>query len=240
MAHRQQLDFVATLAKSMPDFFSGKRVLEIGSMDINGSVRRFFKDCDYLGIDVGPGPGVDIVCQGQDFRGGSESFDVVISCEVMEHNPYWVETTENMIRMLRPGGLFVLTCATTGRAEHGTARTDPKWSPNTVSEGWEYYKNLTSKHFSESISLSSWFAKFQFFENWDSFDLYLVGIKNPAAGQIGSLDKWKELQEGVEKLLARDNISRRSRYRKMAARLFGDKWFKFQRSSVKAINYWGE
>ena len=44
------------------------------------------------------------------------SFDVVISCECFEHNPYWRETFLNMTRVLRPGGLFVLTCATTGRA----------------------------------------------------------------------------------------------------------------------------
>lgn len=209
-------------------------------MDINGSVRNYFQGCNYLGIDVGHGPGVDIVCQGQDFRGESESFDVVISCEVMEHNPYWLETTKNMIRMLRPGGLFILTCATTGRPEHGTARTDPKWSPNTVDKGWDYYKNLTRSDFIQGISLDNFFEKFSFFENWDSFDLYFVGIKKFDIDEYESLKNWEKLPERIEELLKPDNISRRSRYRRIFAQTLGDNWFKTQRSIVRAIDYWGE
>jgi 2-polyprenyl-3-methyl-5-hydroxy-6-metoxy-1,4-benzoquinol methylase len=56
-------------------------------------------------------------------------FDVVISCEVMEHNPFWVATLTNMIRLLKPGGLLVMSCATIGRKEHGTARSLPGASP---------------------------------------------------------------------------------------------------------------
>jgi len=48
-----------------------------------------FSDCDYIGLDVAPGNGVDIVCEGQNYDAPDESFDVVISCEVMEHNPFW-------------------------------------------------------------------------------------------------------------------------------------------------------
>lgn len=224
----------------MPQFFVGVKVLEIGSMDINGSVRKYFHNCNYLGIDVGPGTGVDLVCQGQDFRGDTESYDVVISCEVMEHNPYWIKTTENMIRMLRPGGLFILTCATTGRPEHGTARTDPKWSPNTVSEGWEYYKNLTRTNFDKSIPLKQFFENISFFENWTSFDLYIVGIKKSLSDTTNEFSNWKEHQKTIEKNLFNDNSSRRSKYRKFSARLFGDNWFKQQRKIVATLKYFGE
>ena len=134
MAHRSQLEFVRLLAANMPEYFRGKRVLEVGSLDINGSIRQFFKDCDYTGLDVAAGPGVDVVCEGQKYD--APGFDVVISCEAMEHNPYWAETLQNMIRLCKPGGLLVMTCATIGRPEHGTARSEPESSPLTVGLGW--------------------------------------------------------------------------------------------------------
>jgi hypothetical protein len=103
MAHPEQFEFVSAVKAAFPSFLAGTRVLEIGSLDINGSVRRFFKDGQYTGIDVGPGPGVDVVCQGQDYTPPSGCFDVTISCETMEHNPYWRETFDNMLRLCRAG-----------------------------------------------------------------------------------------------------------------------------------------
>lgn len=43
------------------------------------------------------------------------------------------------IKRLRPGGLFLFTCASEGRPEHGTKATSPQDSPFTTN----YYKNLT-------------------------------------------------------------------------------------------------
>ena len=77
MAHDTQAQFIRILAEHMPEFFRDARVLEVGSLDLNGSVRRFFSNCAYTGIDVAPGKGVDIVCQGQEFRGPDGSFDHV-------------------------------------------------------------------------------------------------------------------------------------------------------------------
>ena len=37
----------------------------------------------------------------------------------------------NIERVLHPGGVLILTCATTGRHEHGTTRTSPAMSPST-------------------------------------------------------------------------------------------------------------
>ena len=120
MAHRQQQAFVATIKMAFPSYFAGSRVLEVGSLNINGSVRQHFSGGQYIGLDVGPGPGVDVVCQGQDYDAPDGSFDVVISCECLEHNPFWRETFENMLRLCRPGGLVIMTCASTGapRALH--------------------------------------------------------------------------------------------------------------------------
>ncbi|MGB4066319.1 MAG: methyltransferase domain-containing protein [Azonexus sp.] len=182
MAHKEQQDFIEIVRASFPEYFSGKRVLEIGSLDINGSVRKLFQNCDYIGVDVAPGPGVDVVCQGQDYDGPDNSFDVAISCEVMEHNPFWAETVKNMVRLCKPGGLVVMTCATLGRREHGTARTSKVDSPLTVGLGWSYYNNLTAADFLDKQATEG--LSHIFVRNWSEYDLYMVGIKGKVDSRI--------------------------------------------------------
>ena len=67
MSHHQQLSFINFVKNKFPDYFDNKKVLEVGSLNINGSVRQFFTNCDYIGLDVGEGKDVDIVCQGQEY-----------------------------------------------------------------------------------------------------------------------------------------------------------------------------
>lgn len=175
MAHRQQLEFIAAVKSVLPDFFRGRRVLEVGSLDINGSIRSQFQECDYTGADLSEGPGVDIACPGQLLSYPSGHFDVTISCECFEHNPFWLETWTNMLRMTRPGGLVLMTCATTGRREHGTPRSTPDSSPSTVEHGWSYYRNLTAADFSRRLDLGRWFSDYFFVVSPESYDLYFVG-----------------------------------------------------------------
>jgi len=144
-------------------------------LDISGSIRPFFEGCDYVGVDIAPGPGVDIVCQGQHYA-PTDCFDVVASCEVMEHNPFWAETFVNMVRLCRPGGLVLMTCASRGRREHGTARTSPGASPLTVSAGWNYYCNLRPIDFCRKAQLDR-VAPRTSVVNWRSRDLYIIGFK---------------------------------------------------------------
>jgi SAM-dependent methyltransferase len=180
MAHPEQLEFVGMVKTAFPTFFKGARTLEIGSLDINGTIRQFFVDCPYIGLDVAAGPGVDVVCQGQSYDAQDGSFDTVISCEAMEHNPYWQQTLANMIRVCRPGGLIIMTCATVGRKEHGTTRTSPSNSPLSVGLGWEYYKNLTARDIKGALTLDNDLSPHAFFTNWTSRDLYLIGFKRGA------------------------------------------------------------
>nr|WP_275975650.1 class I SAM-dependent methyltransferase [Geothrix terrae] len=190
VAHREQFEFIQHVQSLFPERFTSQRVLEVGSLDINGSVRSFFTNCDYIGIDIAEGKGVDIVCEGQRYDAPDASFDMVISCEAMEHNPFWKETLDNMIRLVRPGGLVVMTCATLGREEHGTAASEPSSSPLTVEKGWNYYRNLTPSDLKEVPGLKL-LAGWGHASNWDSFDLYFVGIKTPA--QNDSLDRLNKL-----------------------------------------------
>jgi SAM-dependent methyltransferase len=195
MAHYQQLKFVGELSAGLPNYFVGKKVLEIGSWDVNGSIRSMFKDCDYLGADVAEGPGVDLVCKGEAIQLPDATFDVTISCECFEHNPAWKETFGNMIRMLKPAGLCVVTCATLGRSEHGTRRTNPDASLTALENYPDYYQNLKRADFEKNFALSEIFTEYFFALNPYSKDLYFVGIK-------------KGVNFGVKPLLRVDTLKR--------------------------------
>jgi SAM-dependent methyltransferase len=177
MSHPQQLNFIQSVKNQYPDYFNSKKVLEIGSLNINGSIRPFFTQCQYIGLDVGAGKDVDVVCNGEDYNPPDSSFDVTVSCECFEHNPQWVETFQNMIRMTKAGGLVIMSCATEGRAEHGTARTSPADSPLTIGLGWNYYKNLTAKDFKDNFDFLNIFSDYDFIINISACDLYFYGVK---------------------------------------------------------------
>ena len=174
MAHIQQREFLQKLRETMPEAFTGVTVLEVGSLDINGTVRDFFDSTDYVGVDVAPGKGVDVVAQGEHLDYEDSSFDVVISAECFEHNPEWVATFRNMWRMSKD--IVIMTCASDGRPEHGTTRTSPADSPNTLH--WDYYKNLNEADFRTHFDIEGMFSEYAFEYNPASCDLYFYGRKN--------------------------------------------------------------
>lgn len=173
MSHPQQLAFVAGVQAMHPDAFTGCRVLEVGSLNINGTVRGLFTDCHYTGVDLAPGPGVDVVCPGQDLDYPARDFTTVISTECFEHNPHWAATFANMHRMADQ--LVIVTCATTGRAEHGTSRTDTYSSPFTAHT--DYYRNLTADDFRAMFDLDGMFAHHEFTTDEQAHDLYFWGVR---------------------------------------------------------------
>jgi SAM-dependent methyltransferase len=86
-------------------------ILDVGSQTRQGdlSLRSLFcpPDFRYVGLDVVEGHNVDLVPK-DPFRWAEiadESFDLVISNQMMEHNPFfWISAAE-MARVLRQGGL---------------------------------------------------------------------------------------------------------------------------------------
>lgn len=184
MAHSAQIEFVASVAAKFPSMFYGARVLEVGSLNINGTVRDFFHACEYVGVDVVPGPCVDVVSLAHDLPAMplfAEPFDVVISCEALEHDRFWPRTLAAMFAILRPGGLMVFTCAGPGRREHGTRCTSPEDSGTCQIEAWpDYYGNL-----SEQDILAQWwpvggFKEHEFSSARGGIDTQFWGVKGGA------------------------------------------------------------
>ena len=178
MSHYQQIQFCKILKKN---FYKDNKIsiLEIGSYNVNGSLRDIFNNINkYVGLDLIKGPGVDKVYDGKNMP-INECFDLCISCECFEHNPHYLNNFLKMIEFTENDGLVAFTCATIGRAEHGTADSDGEVSNSPGSmKKWNYYKNLTKKNFSNKIDLNKHFYKFMFFNNTISSDLYFVGIKS--------------------------------------------------------------
>ena len=183
MAHREQRFFCEAVRNTFPQYFLGIKVLEVGSLDINGSIRDLFQNCEYTGIDLGEGKGVDVICPGHLYRKGEKAiYDVVASTECFEHDLHFRETFQNMYDLLKPGGLFFFTCASDGRPEHGTRRTDGGYSAPLLGKmgpDWEdYYMNVNETHIREIMDIGNSFlgASFQYMRY--PGDLYFWGIKN--------------------------------------------------------------
>lgn len=97
------------------------RVLDVGSYDVNGSYRQFFPDddFDYTGLDMAPGPNVDIALTNPYDWGEipDDSFDVVVSGQAFEHIEFFWLTLEEMTRVLKKDGIICII-APLGFKEH--------------------------------------------------------------------------------------------------------------------------
>ena len=167
-------------------WFAGVSVLDVGSGDINGNNRHYFHDSHYMGCDVVPGPNVDVVSPCHLLPYPPATFGTVISSECFEHDMHYAQSLAKIVDLLKPGGLFAFTCASTGRAEHGTLRTSRSESLTTQlsdAEWGNYYLNLTADHVRRAVPLlAETFPYHRFYYNSASKDLYFVGIKRGGGG----------------------------------------------------------
>ena len=134
--HYEVMAFAREVREKFPGHFRNSRVLELGSLDINGSVRPLFTDCMYVGVDKNAGPGVDVVGWFRDVLPPlpAGSMDVVLSLEALEHDPDRRTTMAETTRLLRPGGLLIVTTAYESRPTHELHVTG-------------YYENVQLKEF---------------------------------------------------------------------------------------------
>jgi SAM-dependent methyltransferase len=90
-------------------------ILEVGSYQVAGQeaiadLRPLFPGQSYTGIDVRDGPGVDEVADVEDLPYPDGSFGTVLAMNTFEHVPRFWKGFAEIERVLRPDGMFLLSC----------------------------------------------------------------------------------------------------------------------------------
>jgi len=234
MSHFEQKKFIEFSLDELKkkNNFNNLSVLDVGSYDVGGSIRDFFKKNNYIGVDLIKGPNVDIVLSGTELYKLKKNFDIVISCECFEHAKDWREIFLSMYNVCEDDGYVIFTCASRGRIEHGTLRTINSDSPGTTGT---YYKNIFKSEFIKSFDLKKMFEKYEVIYNFKSSDLYFIGKK-------GKEDKNINFKNILKKVKNLKNNNRKIKiFRIIFSYLLNDKNYQnltfFRRSIKKKIKF---
>jgi SAM-dependent methyltransferase len=93
----------------------GCSILDVGSQDVNGSLRPFIPEgAKYWGVDISPGPNVDQVIRAGSLPFDQDSFDLVVSTSCFEHDPQFWVTFYEMCRVVRRGGFVYISAPSNG------------------------------------------------------------------------------------------------------------------------------
>lgn len=111
---------IANLSKKE---IQGARILEVGSRDVNGSLRPIYeiwRPQEYIGVDIQAGAGVDLICNAKQLvqTFGENSFDIVFSTEMLEHIFNWRKAISNIKRVCKPEGIIFITTVIIGFPFH--------------------------------------------------------------------------------------------------------------------------
>ncbi len=121
-------------------------VLEIGSRNVNGGIRDLFPNASpYTGVDIRPGPGVDIVADAATWE-PDRHYDLVVSTEVLEHAEVWRDIIKTCWRALAPDGVLIMTAAGPGRPPHSHDGDE------SLAEG-EWYENVAPEPLREATAM---------------------------------------------------------------------------------------
>lgn len=118
--HKSSYDKMTAFCREYLADQASKRlsILDVGSMNVNGCYRPLFENENwtYLGLDMEPGPNVDIVVRNPyDWSAvSSRSVDVVVSGQAFEHVEFFWITMLEIARVLKPGGLACILAPSSG------------------------------------------------------------------------------------------------------------------------------
>lgn len=89
-------------------------VLEIGSYQVEGQegvadLRSLFPGKEYIGLDMRPGPGVDLVADVEKLPQPNGSVGTVIAMSTFEHVPRFWKGFDEIHRVLRPDGVLLVS-----------------------------------------------------------------------------------------------------------------------------------
>lgn len=166
------IDYKFPELKEQPIF---PRILEIGSLDICGSLKTYnyinrgpkWTDqvgcSEYIGLDLIPGACVDLVANAHKIPLESNSFDLVLCANMLEHDSGPQATLYEAHRVLKPGSPFILTTVNQNWAPH----------PQLGGGDTETFNRITKKQFTEWIR-GAGFQKAEIIEWHDNLFCYAI------------------------------------------------------------------
>ncbi len=153
-----------------------KKILDIGALDICGSVGKYdfmgkaplWKDIvgceEFVGLDMIAGLGVDVVANAHNIPFEDETFDLVTCANMLEHDAKPLATIKEARRVLKTGQPFLLTTVNQNWDEH----------PQLGGGDTETFNKITLKIFTDWI-LEAGFVNPEILE-WND-NLFCWGIK---------------------------------------------------------------
>lgn len=178
-----QIIFVATSLKE--EEAKDKRVIDVGSRDYNGSVKPListFHPKEYIGVDLEPGPLVDVVASADDLilKFGEETFDIVFCIEMLEHTPNWRESIRNMKRILKRGGLMLITTRSLGYPCHGFPHDHWRYE---VEDLKKIFEDFEVQRLEKDYAEPGVFFKGRKPDSYQEKDLSLISLYNVNIGE---------------------------------------------------------
>lgn len=103
-----------------------KKVVDIGSCDINGTYRPLFEDNEneYIGADIIAGPNVDVLIDSPEWQ-AIKNVDVIVSGQTFEHVEDPITLLLQMMEVLKPGGIIGIIAPSCAPPHH-----HPAWMGN--------------------------------------------------------------------------------------------------------------
>lgn len=94
---------------------NGGIIVDIGGLNLNGSLRSFFSNMKYICLDMEPHPSVDIVVKpGEKLPFDDQSVDLIVSSSCFEHDPcFWI-TFREMCRIIKTDGFIYISAPANG------------------------------------------------------------------------------------------------------------------------------
>ena len=150
--HQSAYDNCLKFSKKYIDERAQLRVLDVGSYDVNGTLRPIFtkEGWEYTGLDYSGTPENNVtVCLEDPYNFPFENnyFDTVVSSSAFEHDPLFWVTFKEMTRVLKADGYIYLNAPSTG-PYHGYP-----------GDCWRFYKDAYP-------ALASWCPEVALVENY--------------------------------------------------------------------------
>ena len=142
---------VLTFAKKLARLQPSGSMLEVGSRNINGTLRDVLPIT--LGIDMVEGKDVDEVLKAEDLPSLNMTFDHVVSADMLEHAEDWKGALTGMWSVLKPGGYFMLTACNRHKGRHAYPHDYWRFSPEIYAAVFQDQETIAQEthNFNECI-----------------------------------------------------------------------------------------